>query len=243
MKKPLRERFGDFMDGKGFYIVLFLCVAAIGISGYYLFSAMGSLTGPDEPVAGTAQVTVTPTPRITPAPPEVSAAPAVLPTPQANPVPTADPSHAPESSPSPTPVVTSSVFTWPLKGEILTEFSVETLAYDPTMGDWRTHSGLDIAAAPGTQVMAAAGGTVIDVVQDDLMGTTVYLDHGTGVTSVYSNLASVPSVEIGDTVSTGTVLGSVGDTAIAERSLPDHLHFEMTQDGSPVDPRDFLPEH
>lgn len=87
MKKPLRERFGDFMDGKGFYIVLFLCVAAIGISGYYLFSAMGSLTGPDEPVAGTAQVTVTPTPRITPAPPEVSAAPAVLPTPQATPGP------------------------------------------------------------------------------------------------------------------------------------------------------------
>ena len=47
MKKPFLKRMGDFLEGKGFYIVLFLCVAAIGISGYYLFS---SLT-PDEPDA------------------------------------------------------------------------------------------------------------------------------------------------------------------------------------------------
>ena len=39
-KKPILERIGDFMEGKGFYIVLFLCVAAIGISGYYLFSSL-----------------------------------------------------------------------------------------------------------------------------------------------------------------------------------------------------------
>ena len=44
MKKPFMERFGDFMAGKGFYIVLFLCVAAIGISGYYLFSSPVSYT-------------------------------------------------------------------------------------------------------------------------------------------------------------------------------------------------------
>ena len=41
MKKPWTDRFSDFMAGKGFYIVLFLCVAAIGISGYYLFSTLG----------------------------------------------------------------------------------------------------------------------------------------------------------------------------------------------------------
>ena len=39
------------------------------------------------------------------------------------------------------------VFTWPVKGEILSGFSLEVLAYDETMGDWRTHSGVDIAAS------------------------------------------------------------------------------------------------
>lgn len=240
MKKTWKERFGDFMDGKGFYIVLFLCVAAIGISGYYLFSSLGTLNDPAAPVAGTAQVTVTPTPSVSPEPPVVSNTPKPALRPQATPTPT--PVATPEPSPSPSPVVTSSVFTWPLRGEILTDYSVEALAYDATMGDWRTHAGLDLAAAPGTQVMAAAGGTVIDIVRDDLMGVTVYLDHGTGVTSVYANLAGDLPVEIGDTVSTGTILGMVGDTAIAESSLPSHLHFEMAQNGSPADPRDFLPQ-
>ena len=57
MKKPFLKRMGDFLEGKGFYIVLFLCVAAIGISGYYLFSSL-TPDEPDAPVAGTAQITV-----------------------------------------------------------------------------------------------------------------------------------------------------------------------------------------
>ena len=39
-QKPSQHKLGDFLEGKGFYIVLFLCVAAIGISGYYLFSSL-----------------------------------------------------------------------------------------------------------------------------------------------------------------------------------------------------------
>ena len=39
-QKPTQHKLGDFMEGKGFYIVLFLCIAAIGISGYYLFSGL-----------------------------------------------------------------------------------------------------------------------------------------------------------------------------------------------------------
>ena len=57
MKKPFSERFGDFMAGKGFYIVLFLCVAAIGISGYYLFSSLTPDQDPSTAVGGPAQVT------------------------------------------------------------------------------------------------------------------------------------------------------------------------------------------
>ena len=50
-KRPFVERIGDFMAGKGFYIVLFLCVAAIGISGYYLFSSLNLGDGGNTAVA------------------------------------------------------------------------------------------------------------------------------------------------------------------------------------------------
>ena len=62
MKKPFHQRVGDFLEGKGFYIVLFLCVAAIGISGYYLFDSL-TRPGPEAPAAATASITVTPSAR------------------------------------------------------------------------------------------------------------------------------------------------------------------------------------
>ena len=96
MKKPILERAGDFLAGKGFYIVLFLCVAAIGISGYYLFSSMQP-DGPDTAVSGPAQVTVTPAPT-----PEA----AVRPEPPAVPTPRPAIQAAATPVPAPTPVPT-----------------------------------------------------------------------------------------------------------------------------------------
>ena len=116
------------------------------------------------------------------------------------------------------------------------------LAYDETMGDWRTHSGVDIAASVGTNVLAISAGTVQGVYDDDLMGTCVVVDHGDGLTSTYCNLSAKPTVSEGDPVSTGTVLGVVGETAIAESSRPSHLHLEMAQDGKAVDPVSYLPQ-
>ncbi|MFQ7427713.1 MAG: peptidoglycan DD-metalloendopeptidase family protein [Flavonifractor plautii] len=245
MKKPFLKRMGDFLEGKGFYIVLFLCVAAIGISGYYLFSSL-TPDEPDAPVAGTAQITVTPSPRPTPVDAGLMNRPAATPAPEhtvpASPaVPAATPSAMPSATPQPTPQAAPTVFTWPVQGDILTDYSLEVLSYNPTMDDWRTHDGLDIASAAGTEVKAAAAGTVTAVLQDAMMGTTVVVEHGGGLTSTYSNLASVPTVAVGDTVGAGSVLGSVGGTAIAESALASHLHFSMSLDGSTVDPWNTCP--
>ena len=155
MKKPLHQRVGDLLDGKGFYIVLFLCVAAIGISGYYLVDSL-TRDGPDAPVAATAEITVTPTPAPvrTPARPEhsVPAAvrPSAAPTPAAEPTPEPTPAAAPTPEAAPQTAPTS--FTWPVRGELVAAFSVDELMYNPTMDDWRTHDGVDIAAALGSQV-------------------------------------------------------------------------------------------
>ena len=138
---------------------------------------------------------------------------------------------------------TASVFTWPVRGEVLRPHAVETLRYDQTMGDWRVHDGVDIAADLGTQVRAPAGGAVSDFYTDDLMGTTVVILHADGVMSTCSNLAAPVAVEIGDTVLTGDIIGTVGRTAIAESEEASHIHLSMTKDGVSVDPLEYLPQN
>ena len=234
------SRLGDFFAGKGFYIVLFLCVAAIGVSGYFLLT--DSLQ-PTQSVAKPTQVVVTPTPAApTPALPVATPSPTPKPTPTPAPTPTPTPTTTPTPTPTPAPTPAALVFTWPVKGEILSAHSMETLAYDETMGDWRTHAGLDIAAVQGTQVVATAQGTVIDVSFDELMGSTVVIEHQNGLESKYCNLAAKPTVAVGDEVETGTVIGSVGATAAAEGAKASHLHFELSKDAEAVDPTEYLPK-
>lgn len=249
-RKPnLFDRLAQFISGKGFYLVVLVCVAAIGISGYFL---MRSLTGGEEdPVAvmGSTQMPqasaeVSAQPSQVPAV-SASAAPAASESPSA--APSAAQSAAPSEQPSATvepsaePTSAALVFTRPVNGSVIASFSMETLLYDETMLDWRTHDGIDLAASIGTRVLAAAAGTVSDVYEDELMGTTVIIDHGSGLTSVYANLSSSVNVNVGESVYTGDILGTVGDTAVAESGRAPHLHFAMYQDGVAVDPEDYLP--
>lgn len=244
-KTTLWQRVGGFIVGKGFYIVLFLCVATIGISGYYLVSVFSSTQSPEpQPVSGGAKVVISEDEEVKPPP-----------VPDKSGIPQLD-EHEPtkqdeeafgqgqmsENTQS-AAVVTAPVYTWPVKGAIESPFSLEVLAYDETMGDWRTHSGVDIAAEQGTRVLAMSSGTVRRVYEDDLMGTTVVIDHGEGLVSYYHNLSKSPTVTEGDTVVTGTVIGTVGDSALAESGRPSHLHLEVSLDERPVDPVDYLPQY
>ena len=253
-KRTWIEKLGDFISGKGFYLVVLICVAAIALSGYYLVRSVWDDETLDQPASGSADImeqpTVNPGPRVTAQP---SAAPTEKPSAQPTTQPTARPSAAPTAKPtaSPDPVLTAPpsaqptpaalVFTWPVNGSVIADYSAESLVYSQTMGDWRTHEGIDLAASLGTKVMAAAAGTVSALYPDDFMGTVVEIDHGDGLISRYANLAEVPTVKVGDEVKTGTVIGSVGATAAMESGQPAHLHFAMYQNGDPADPHDYLP--
>ena len=118
---------------------------------------------------------------------------------------------------------------------------MDALTYNVPMSDWRTHDGVDIAAASGTVVKAAAGGRVETIYSDDLYGTTVIIDHGDGLKSCYSNLQEVPAVAEGDRVMAGDTIGAVGRTALCETAEPFHLHFAMALNDKSVDPTDYLP--
>lgn len=265
-KSTLWKRVGDFVMGKGFYIVLFLCVATIGISGYYLVSVFTQ--GEQEPtrsVTGSASMVLSaadPGPDMPdveePVVSQVSGSASIGQPDQSHgqqsqgvsqphssaavTLPGEDESAVGTTAQEPSVQVDAPIFTWPVAGEVIRDFSLEVLAYDETMGDWRTHSGVDIAAEPGGRVQAMSAGTVEQVYRDDLMGTTVVIDHGDGLVSRCANLAEEVLVKQGDRVTAGTVIGAVGQTAIAESNRPAHLHFEVLQDGETIDPVDFLPE-
>lgn len=133
-------------------------------------------------------------------------------------------------------------FVWPVTGTLERGYSMETLSYDKTMSDWRTHAGWDIAAEPGARVRSVANGTVESIREDDLYGTVAVISHANGVKSVYAGLAETPEVGVGDWVSVGQVIGAVGNTALAEVGEVSHLHFEMKKNDAPADPSEWLPE-
>jgi len=117
---------------------------------------------------------------------------------------------------------------------------METLSYNQTTRDWRTHNGVDIAAEAGTQVVAAADGEVYTTYEDDTLGYTVVIRHEGGYTTRYSSLGEDVRVKAGDTVQMGQVIGTVGETALVETVLGPHLHFSVSCQDIPMDPADFL---
>ena len=233
-KPTIWDKAMDFFGEKGFYLAVLICVAVIGLSAYFLIQGLrGGLNGlADEPVSGSASITVTPSPQASPS---------------TKPTPTPTPTPSPTPSPTPTPaaveqtIQASPEFVWPVKGTVSTTFSVEALAYNETMGDWRTHDGIDIDSSLGTPVLSTSNGQVTDIYEDDLMGTTVVVEHANGMTSLYANLEAQTSVSVGTQVYAGDILGTVGDTAVAESGQQPHLHFAMYQDQVAVNPEDYLP--
>ena len=86
----------------------------------------------------------------------------------------------------------------------------------------------------------AAGGTVQSVTDDELMGTTVVIDHEGGYSTRYSSLQKDVPVTAGQQVVAGEVIGRVGTTSAAESQMGPHLHFSVSRDGAVIDPRDYV---
>ena len=240
------QKLGKALNGKGFYMVLLLCLMLLGASGFYLYRTVTAPSAPEQSASGQAEVIVTsPLPEEStttaqnssevlvtsePAPEVQTAAPAEDPAPSED-ISTDEGTDEAASAP---------VLYWPAGGEVVSAFSSSELTYNAAMGDWRTHNGIDIAAGLGTDVCAAADGVVERIATDPVTGTTVTLAHADGLRTIYGDLdADTVAVSEGDSVSCGDVLACVGSSA-GEEGETAFLHFAVTADGQAVDPMDYL---
>ena len=239
-KDGAMARLMSFAEDKGFYIILMLCVVAIGISGYVLFFAptgeqsdFGLQPGAEPGVPAAAAEK----PERVPVIPDVRVE--LEPEPEEVPVIPPKPVEAPASAPA-------EVQTWlfhrdpsrlmPVSGPIIRGYSMDTLVYDVTMGDWRTHDGIDIACTVGDEVRAPADGTVIRAGTDDLLGGLVEIDHGDGLTTLLCGLSADGLAQEGQKVTAGQTVGRAGGTMKTESLLEPHVHLSALRDGVSVDP-------
>ena len=123
---------------------------------------------------------------------------------------------------------------WPAEGEITSPFGWRT---HPIFGTQRLHTGIDIGADYGDTVRAADGGVVIHSDWMGGYGNAVIIDHGNGISTLYAHNSQL-LVSEGQSVAKGQAISRVGSTGY---STGPHLHFEVRQNGSPVNPLNFLP--
>jgi len=107
---------------------------------------------------------------------------------------------------------------------------------DPISGVRAFHEGMDFMAEMGTPARAAAGGLVIYAEAHSQYGNMIEIDHGNGLITRYAHLSKL-MVKNGDVVMSGSTIGAVGTTG---RSTGPHLHFEVRQNGAPLNPVQFL---
>ncbi len=253
-KGNLFQRALQWIERRGFYMILGLCVAAIGVSAYVLF-----FTQPEpEPILGELQLQEPQTDAVSPS------THVTLPE-ERKPEPLREPEHpvqekvqtpaqeetltAASAAQEPEPAirvehqepVRQPIFTFPIQsGTVQRAFSGDELVPDPTMGDWRTHNGVDFACDLGDKVMAVLDGVVAEIGEDALLGCCIRIDHGAGLESRYCGLTAEDGLKTGEQVTAGQTIGRAAAGNLAESAQESHLHLEMTEDGRYVDPMSVL---
>jgi len=127
-------------------------------------------------------------------------------------------------------------FVLPAKGRLSSPFGLKRFFNKQAR---KPHSGLDIAAPTGTDVVAPANATVIDVGNYFFNGNTVLLDHGQGLISGYFHLSKT-HVKTGDVLKQGQKLAEIGATG---RVTGPHLHWNVYLNRSKVDPSFFISDY
>lgn len=130
---------------------------------------------------------------------------------------------------------------WPIEGEILLDYSMDTTIYFPTLQQYRCNPALVIEGAVNDKVLAMARGKIMKISENEETGCTVTQDLGDGYTAVYGQLKELNFSE-GDTVESGQVIGYVSEPTKYYVEEGCNVYFRLEKDGEAVNPKDYLPE-
>ena len=226
---------GTFWRDWGVYGALALCLAIIGAA-----VALTSLPEREEAQEQPQAIVASEAPQDPlPVSKPVAAQPTSLPVIRILPTATAEPAPEPTAEATAAPAKSASVekkAQAPVSGKVIWGYAADKLIYSKTLDQWTTHKAVDIACPQGTAVKCVLGGTVERVYTDDQLGVTVIVKHSSDRKTLYANLSETVPVKAGDKVNAGTVLGTVGKSAISECALESHLHFAFFVKGKAVDP-------
>ena len=209
------SRFKRFINGRGFYVSLAVCLLAIGGVAVATFGKAlfveNKAQAPTESETKPVEQLVSDLPDDRKTTTTTTAA----------------------TTTATTTTQVADLYVLPFGNAVQKAYSNGQPTYSVTMEDWRTHDGADFAGELGQKVKTIADGTVIDIAQDSMWGSVIVVDHGMDVISRYYGVN--PSVKKGDRVKVGSVIGVLA-TIPCESSEQAHLHFEMSIDGKTVDP-------
>ena len=216
------EKLKEFIKGKGFIAAVAFAIIALGIAGYVTYDMTVKDIENTDPPADTLPVDN-----------NVSDVPKVE----------SETDKSDESSDETESVNNFINITaervMPVEGEIINPYSNGELVKSETLGVWKTHDGIDIAAELGTEVKSATGGKVISVRDDPLWGICVIIDHYDGYEGHYYGLDKALSVKEQTVVDAGQIIGRTGEFD-CESKLAPHLHFAVKCNDKWIDPSEFL---
>lgn len=135
--------------------------------------------------------------------------------------------------------LTGSSLEWPVEGEVLMEFNMDETVYYPTLNLYKCSQGMVIQSEEGTPVCAPAEGVVVSIGLDEQIGNYVVLDIGDGYQVKMGQLKDI-EVSEGDQVKEGDLLAYIASPTKCYSVEGDNLYLEMTENGTPVDPLDYL---
>jgi murein DD-endopeptidase MepM/ murein hydrolase activator NlpD len=121
----------------------------------------------------------------------------------------------------------------PLNSKVSKDYSDGDMVYSNTMGDWRTHDGIDIGGNIGDNVIAVQDGKVTNVYSDDLWGDVVEIQHGNGLSAKYCGVKA--SVSKDDSIEQGQVIGTLVEIPVESKD-GNHIHLEIYVDKETVSP-------
>ena len=123
---------------------------------------------------------------------------------------------------------------------VICDYTAASVVYNKTLNVYTGHLAIDFGADYGACVKAVYAGEIESISTSYLTGTTITVNHGNNLKTVYNGIEVAEGLSEGDKVAQGSIIGYVSDNNRQEYKDGPHLHFEVWQDGSKISPYKYL---